>query len=111
MAHRYTLSEAIDYICDHHTGEVERGQETNSENGLEEEVSEDEDDTEYNPDQELTDGEESSDEKDGHAEAAVTFKEWELILLTGNTTSVTLCDCITKLNGFKTNVLGNFDPK
>ena len=67
-------SEAVDYICDHHTGEEERGQETDSEDGLEEEVSEDEDDTEYNPDQELTDGEESSDEEDGHAEAAVTFR-------------------------------------
>ena len=27
-----------------------------------------------NPDQEITDGEESSDEEDGHAEATVTFK-------------------------------------
>uniref|UniRef100_A0A671X9P2 Zgc:101566 n=1 Tax=Sparus aurata TaxID=8175 RepID=A0A671X9P2_SPAAU len=30
MARRYTISEAIDYICDHHTGEEERGQETDN---------------------------------------------------------------------------------
>ena len=66
MARRYTVSEAIDYTCDHHTGEEERGQEC--EDGLEEEVSENEDDTE------CTDGEESSDEEDGHAEAVVTLR-------------------------------------
>lgn len=85
MAHRYTISEAIDYVCDHHTGEEERGQETDSEDGLEEEVSEDEDDTEYNPDQELTDGEESSDEEDGHAE------ELKLIKRSNTTSSDNIC--------------------
>ena len=74
MARRYTTSKAIDYICDHHTGEEERGQETDSEDGLEEEVSQDEDDTEYNPDQELSDRAEFSDEEDGHAKADVTFR-------------------------------------
>ena len=34
MARRYTISEDIDYICDHHTGEEERGQETDSEDTL-----------------------------------------------------------------------------
>ncbi|GLD48878.1 pentraxin fusion protein-like protein [Lates japonicus] len=49
MAGRYTVSEALDYIFDDcHTDEEER----DSEDGFEEEVSETEDDTEYNPDQE-----------------------------------------------------------
>ena len=34
MACRYTTSEDIDYICDHHTGEEERSQETDSEDTL-----------------------------------------------------------------------------
>ena len=74
MASRYTVSEALDHIFDHHAIEEERGQETDSEDGLKEELSEDEDDTEYNPNQEWTDEHESSDEEDGHAEAAVTFQ-------------------------------------
>ena len=49
MADGYTVSEALVYIFDHHNGEEERGQETDSEDGLEEEVSEDEDDTESRP--------------------------------------------------------------
>ena len=44
------------------------------EDRLEEEVSETEDDTEYNPDQEKTNREECGDEENGHAEAVVTFK-------------------------------------
>ena len=68
------MSEAFEFILDHHAIEEERVQETDREDGLEEEVSEDEDDTDSNPDQELTDEEESSDEEEGHAEAAVTFK-------------------------------------
>ena len=44
------------------------------EDGLEEEVSEAEDNTEYNLDQEIIDGEECGDEEDDCAEAAVTFK-------------------------------------
>ena len=34
MARRYTISEDIDYICDCHTGEEERSQETDSEGTL-----------------------------------------------------------------------------
>lgn len=37
-------------------------------------VSEGEDDPEYNPDQEMTDEEQSSDEEDGHVKTTVTFK-------------------------------------
>lgn len=71
MAGRYTVSESLDYILDHRTVEEERGQETGSEAGIEREVSEAEDDTEYNPDQERTD---CGDDEDGRAEATVTFK-------------------------------------
>lgn len=48
---------------------LERGQET----GLDEEVSEAQDGTENNPDQDMTDEEKSSDEEHGHAEAALEF--------------------------------------
>ena len=37
MTKRYTVCEALDHIFDHDTGE-ERGQETDSENALEEKV-------------------------------------------------------------------------
>lgn len=40
MAGQYNINEALDFIFDQHTGEGERGQETDSKNGLEEEVSE-----------------------------------------------------------------------
>lgn len=50
-----------------------RGQETDSEDGLEEEVSEVKDNTEYNPEQEITDEKESSDEENSHAEVDVTL--------------------------------------
>lgn len=52
----------------------ERAQEPDSQHGFEGEVSEAEDRTKYNPDQQMNNEEESSDEKDGLAEAAVTFK-------------------------------------
>ena len=74
MASPCTASDALDDIFDHHAIEEERGQETDSEDELEEEGSGDEDNTEYNPEQELTDEEETSDEEDSHAEAVVTFK-------------------------------------
>lgn len=73
IAGRYTLSEPLDYIFDHHTDEEERGQETDCENGLDEEVSEAHDGTENNPDQEMTDEEEFSDDEHGHAEAALAY--------------------------------------
>lgn len=59
----------LDYVFDHHSDEEERGQET----GLDEEVSEAQDGTENNPDQDMTDEEKSSDEEHGHAEAALEF--------------------------------------
>ena len=83
MARRYTISEDIDYICDHHTGEEERGQETDSEDGLQEEVSEDEDNTEFNPDPELTDGEEIQWWWGWPCWGCchIQVKEWEIILV------------------------------
>ena len=67
MTKRNTVCEALDHIFDHDTGEEERGQETDRENAVEEEVSEVEDNTEYDPDQETTSG-----EKEGPAEVVVT---------------------------------------
>ncbi|XP_070993089.1 uncharacterized protein [Oncorhynchus clarkii lewisi] len=52
----------------------ERSQESDSEDALEKEVSEVEDNTEYDPDQETTDVEQSSDEDEGPAEVVVTFR-------------------------------------
>lgn len=49
----------LDYVFDHHSDEEERGQET----GRDEEVSEAQDGIENNPDQDMTDEEESSDEE------------------------------------------------
>lgn len=59
-------------LLDHHISEDKCGQEIDSEDGLDKEVSEAEDGREHNlcnPDQEMTDREESSDE-----EFAVRFK-------------------------------------
>ena len=72
MTKRYTVCEALDHIFDHDTGEEDRGQETDSEDALEEEVSEVEDNTEYDPDQETTDVEQISTEEEGPAEVVVT---------------------------------------
>jgi hypothetical protein len=58
----------------HETGEEERDQETDSEDALEEEVSEVEENTEYDPEQETTDVEHSSDEEEGPAEVVGTFR-------------------------------------
>jgi hypothetical protein len=55
MTKRYTVCEALDHIFDPDTGEEERGQEPDSEDASEEEVSEVEDNTEYDADQETTD--------------------------------------------------------
>ncbi|KAM3616239.1 uncharacterized protein V6R79_014831 [Siganus canaliculatus] len=68
MKRRYTVSEALDYIFDHHSDE----EKTDSEEGLEEDVSEIEDGMEYKPDQK-SDGEESSDEEEDDLAEAVTF--------------------------------------
>jgi hypothetical protein len=61
----------------------ERGQETDRDDALEKEVSEVEDNTEYDTDQETTDVEPSSDEEEDPAEVVVTFrvKEWTFFLV------------------------------
>lgn len=69
IAGQYTLSVPLDYVFDRHSDEEERGQET----GLDEEVSEAQDGIENNPDQDMTDEEESSDEEYGQSEAALEF--------------------------------------
>lgn len=74
MTKRYTVCEALDHIFDPDTGEEERGHETDREDALEEEVSEVEDNTEYDPGKETTDVEQSSDEEEGPAEVVVTFR-------------------------------------
>lgn len=51
MAKQYTVCEALDHIYDRDTGEEKRGQETEREDALKEEVN----DTEYDQDQETTD--------------------------------------------------------
>lgn len=73
---RYTL-------CDQDTGEEGRDQEIDNEDAIEEEVSEVEDKAEYNPDQETTDVEQSSDEEEGPAECCcyIPVKEWEFVLV------------------------------
>jgi hypothetical protein len=74
MIKLYTVCEALGHIFDHDTGEEERGQGTDSEDALEEEVSEVEDNTEYDPDQETTDVEQSSHEEEGPVEVVVTIR-------------------------------------
>ena len=73
MTKQYIVCEALDHIFDRDTGEEVRGQEPDSEDALEEEVSGVEDNTEYDPDQETNVVEQSSDEEEGPAEVVVTF--------------------------------------
>ena len=54
MTKWYSECESPEFICDCEFGEDERGQETDSEDTREEEVSDVEDNTEYEPDQETT---------------------------------------------------------
>lgn len=72
-----------DCILDQDTGEEGRGQEADSDHAIEEGVSEFEDKTENNPDQETTDMEQYSDEEEDPAECRcyIPVKEWEFVLV------------------------------
>lgn len=75
IAGQYTLSVPLDYVFDHYSDEEERGQET----GRDEEVSEAQDGIENNPDQDMTDEEESSDEEPIWGCSWILVKAWKPI--------------------------------